>query len=771
MMRLSALLSLALLASACATATPPAPLPLVPRPKAVTATGGAFELRADVRVRLAAGSSEEAAAVAERWARSARQVTGQPLPVATGPCERGSVCVRVTGAGPAEGYALSVTGDSVVVAGNDHAGLFYGLETLSQLLPPGPVTDNAGSGRPVRIPAATVTDAPRFPWRGMHLDVGRHFFGPEFVKRYIDQLARYKINRFHWHLTEDQGWRIEIERYPRLTEVAAWRRETMVAKNFEPYVGDGVRYGGFYTQDEVRDIVAYARERYVTIVPEIELPGHSTAALAAYPELGCTEGPIEVATTWGVFEDIYCPKEETFAFLEGVLTEVMELFPGEYIHIGGDEAPKARWEASEVAQEVMRREGLADEGELQSWFVRRIERFLDAHGRRLIGWDEILEGGLPPNATVMSWQGVQGGIDAARQGHDVVMTPTSHVYFDYLQGDTAQEPLGIGGFVPLERVYSFEPVPDELSAAEARHVLGAQANLWTEYIPTGEHAEYMLNPRLLALSEVVWSPAEVRDFLDFARRLPWHLERMDALGIRYRVPDVLGLERDGLTLDKKANVELAGAASGVIRYTLDGTDPTATSPAYALPLELDVEDDPVTVSARLFTDGGQAGPMRRASFSRATPRPAALVDTPLEAGFVVDLFQGSFRRVADLERRGEEPVRREKVERVALPDWTPAEGFGLRFRGYLSVPEDGVYTFRLSSDDGAVLRFGGAPVLDHDGPHTLSEKVGQVALAKGLHPLELMYFQAGGGKALELEWAGPDGVFAPVDSRVVGRVR
>ncbi|MHB1193563.1 MAG: family 20 glycosylhydrolase [Longimicrobiales bacterium] len=771
MMRLPALLSLALLASACATATPPAPLPLVPRPSEVTPAGGAFELRAGVGVRLAAGSSEEAAAVAERWARSARQVTGQPLPVATGPCERGSVCLRVTGQGPAEGYALSVTGDSVVVAGNDHAGLFYGLETLSQLLPPGPVADNAGSGRPVRIRAATVTDAPRFPWRGMHLDVGRHFFGPEFVKRYIDQLARYKINRFHWHLTEDQGWRIEIERYPRLTEVAAWRRETMVAKNFEPYVGDGVRYGGFYTQAEVRDIVAYARERYVTIVPEIELPGHSTAALAAYPEFGCTEGPIEVATTWGVFEDIYCPKEETFAFLEGVLTEVMELFPGEYIHIGGDEAPKARWEASEVAQEVMRREGLADESELQSWFVRRIERFLDAHGRRLIGWDEILEGGLAPNATVMSWRGVQGGIDAARQGHDVVMTPTSHVYFDYLQGEAAQEPLGIGGFVPLERVYSFEPVPDELSAAEARRVLGAQANLWTEYIPTGEHAEYMLNPRLLALSEVVWSPAEARDFRDFARRLPWHLERMDALGIRYRIPDVLGLERDGLTLDKKAKVELAAAASGVIRYTLDGTEPTATSPAYVRPLELDVEDEPVTVSARLFTEGGQAGPMRRARFSRATPRPAALVDTPLEAGFVVDLFQGSFRRVADLERRGQEPVRREKVEGVALPDWTPSEGFGLRFRGYLSVPEDGVYTFRLSSDDGAVLRFGGAPVLDHDGPHTLSEKVGQVALAKGLHPLELMYFQAGGGKALELEWAGPDGVFAPVDSRVVGRVR
>ena len=545
----------------------------------------------------------------------------------------------------------------------------------------------------------------------------------------------------------------------------------MVEKNFEPFVGDGTRYGGFYTQDEIRDVVAYARERYVTIVPEIEMPGHSLAALAAYPELACTPGPFEVGTRWGVFEDIYCPKQETFEFLENVLTEVMDLFPGEYIHIGGDEAPRARWEASDVAQDVMRREGLSDAHELQSWFVRRIERFLNDHGRRLIGWDEILEGGLAPDATVMSWRSTQGGIEAARQGHDVIMTPTSHLYFDFYQGDPAQEPLAIGGYQPLERVYAFEPVPDALTPAEARHILGAQGNLWTEYITTEEHAEYMAFPRALALAEVTWSPAAVRDFEDFVRRLPWHLDRLDAAGIHYRIPDVVGLERDRLTLDKKVAVTLEAPAHGVIRYTVDGTEPMPTSAAYQRPLELDVEEGPVTVAARIFPPDGRAGAVRRATFSRTTLRPAALVDALLEPGLRVDLFEGSFRRAADLERRGQSAVRTNPMDAVTLPEWATGDEFGLRFRGYLDVPGDGVYTFRLTSDDGAVLRFAGTTILDHDGLHGASSKEGQAALARGLHPFEVLYFQAGGGKTLQLEWAAPGGAFTTVDSATVLRIR
>ncbi len=510
---------------------------ILPAPRSVTEGGAPFSLIPSTAIALADGSDAETLRVVELWAGPLRDATGFPLSIARG----GEIRLAVDGAGAPESYRLTVAEDGITLAAADHAGLFYGLQTLTQLLPPGVGEGRVSAPASLELLAVQIDDAPRFAYRGMHLDVARHFFGPDFVKRYIDMLARYKLNRFHWHLTEDQGWRIEIDRYPRLIEVGAYRAETHVGHGREDFNGDGVRYGGYYTKDEIRDIVAYAEERYVTIIPEIEMPGHSLAALAAYPELACTDGPFEVGKTWGVFEDIYCPKEETFEFLENVLTEVMELFPGEYIHIGGDEAPKDRWEESEVAQGVMRREGLADEHELQSWFIQRIERFLNANGRRLIGWDEILEGGLASDATVMSWRGAEGGIDAARQGHDVVMTPYSHLYLDRYQSERqANEPLAIGGFLPLDTVYSYEPVPEELTAEEARHILGAQANVWTEYMLTEEHVEYMVFPRLFALSEVVWSPPDARDYDEFLRRLEWHLDRLDALGINYRPLDAGG---------------------------------------------------------------------------------------------------------------------------------------------------------------------------------------------------------------------------------------
>jgi hexosaminidase len=341
------------------------------------------------------------------------------------------------GNGAPESYTLRVGPAGVTLVAADSAGLFYGLQTLRQLVE---------AGAPVA--GIEIADAPRFSYRGMHLDVARHFQPVDFVKRYIDLLSRHKMNTFHWHLTDDQGWRIQIDQYPRLTEVGGCRKETMVARNFNPYVGDGIPHCGFYTKDQVRDVIAYARARHVTVIPEIEMPGHAKAALAAYPSLGCTPGPFEVLTTWGVDEDVFCPSEETFRFLDDVLGEVAALFPGKYIHIGGDEVPKTRWRASPLAQEVMRRENLASPEALQSWFIRRVERMLTARGKRLIGWDEILEGGLAPEATVMSWRGSEGGLAAARENHDVIMSPNSHLYFDFYQGDPRQEPLNIGGFTP-----------------------------------------------------------------------------------------------------------------------------------------------------------------------------------------------------------------------------------------------------------------------------------------------------------------------------------
>lgn len=417
-----------------------------------------------------------------------------------------------------ESYALSVAEKGVSVSASTTAGLFYGLLTFGQLLS----ADDTVSGDLI-VPHIEISDCPRHCWRGMHLDVSRHFPPAEFIKKYIDLLARHKMNVFHWHLTDDQGWRIEIKRYPRLTEIGAWRKEL-----------DGRVYGGFYTQQEIRQIVAYARRRFVTIVPEIELPGHASAALAAYPEYSCSGGPFEVATQWGVFDDVYCPgKETTFKFLEDVLTEVAELFPGQYIHIGGDECPKVRWNNHELCQGRMRELGLANADELQAYFVSRIARHLKTLGKRLVGWDEILDGGAPAGATIMAWRNAQKGIEAAQSGHDVVMTPMSHCYFDHYQAKE-NEPKAIGGFTPLETVYSFEPIPTDLPPELAHHILGAQGNVWTEYMPDTSHIEYMAFPRLCALSEVLWSPRKVRSLPDFVERLRLHLKRLDRLNVNYR---------------------------------------------------------------------------------------------------------------------------------------------------------------------------------------------------------------------------------------------
>lgn len=438
-----------------------------------------------------------------------------------------------------EGYTVSVKYDKIVIAGKTSTGVFYGIQSLRQLLPVA-IETNENKIVELSIPAVEITDSPRYAYRGMHLDVSRHFFPVANVKRYIDLIALHKMNTFHWHLTDDQGWRIEIKKYPKLTAIGGFRKGTAIglagSKN-APYTYDTIPYGGFYTQEDIKEVVAYAAARHITVIPEIELPGHSLAALAAYPEFGNMKGPFEVAKRWGIFTEIYAPTEETFGFLEDVFTEVLTLFPSKLIHIGGDEVLKKEWQESAYAQELMKREDLKNEHELQSYFIKRIEKFLNDNGRNIIGWDEILEGGLAPNATVMSWRGVEGGIAAAQQQHPVVMTPGTHCYFDYYQIEEEKrknEPItGSKKHTTVEKVYTYEPTPSELTPKEAKYILGAQGNVWTEYMPTWDRVEYKVLPRMTALAEVVWSSKEARDWEDFHKRLQHLAQRYDALGYTY----------------------------------------------------------------------------------------------------------------------------------------------------------------------------------------------------------------------------------------------
>jgi hexosaminidase len=505
-----------------------------------------------------------------------------------------------------EGYKLSVSQQQINISAATEQGAFYALQTLFQLLPSDIFSAKTVKKINWKVPCLDIEDSPRYSYRGLHLDVARHFFPVSFVKKYIDLLAMHKMNTFHWHLTDDQGWRIEIKKYPKLTEIGGFRRETLIGHySTNPQKFDGQRYGGFYTQAEIKEVVAYANERFVTIIPEIEMPGHALAALSAYPELSCDPTKTyQAATKWGVFDDVFCPSETTFDFMQDVLTEVMDLFPSKYIHIGGDECPKTAWKKSKFCQDLIKKEGLKDEEGLQSYFIRRIEKFVNAKGKRIIGWDEILEGGLAPDATVMSWRGTEGGIAAAKEDHDVIMTPGTHCYLDHYQAEPETEPLAIGGLTTLEKIYAYEPTPSVLTDEQAKHILGAQGNVWTEYMLNSAYVEYMVFPRAIALSEVLWSPKSSRNYDDFISRLQPHLKRFDRMNTNYAkrffdVKSALNIE------DSKPLVSLTSAAkSGDIRYSTDGYEPKITSPIYTQPIGI---EKVTTIKAGVFQNGKAVG--------------------------------------------------------------------------------------------------------------------------------------------------------------------
>jgi hexosaminidase len=511
-----------------------------------------------------------------------------------------------------EGYLLSVRPKQLIVKATDGQGIFYGLQTIYQLLPANTMGQSKNSS--ISIPAVDIVDKPRYSWRGMMLDVGRYFYPVSFIKKFIDYLAMHKMNTFHWHLVEDHGWRIEIKKHPELTEVGAWRKGTQINPGRQI---DHKIHGGYYTQDQIREVVAYAKERYVTIIPEIEMPGHTLSALAAYPELSCTGGPFEMLVQWGIQDDIYCAgNEKTFKFLEDVLSEVADLFPSPIIHIGGDEAPKKRWKACEKCQARIKNEGLKDEHELQSYFIKRIEKFLLTKNKNIIGWDEILEGGLAPNASVMSWRGIKGGITAAKQHHNVVMSPTSHMYFDYYQGDPSLEPAAIGGLTTLQKVYSYEPTPADLLPEEEKYILGVQGNIWSEYIHSPEKVEYMAFPRAAALAEVAWTQPEYKDWEIFKRKMEKQYLRYEGLGINYALSAYN--VRQEVEIDSTAQKATVTFKSDnynpQIYYTLDGSEPTPDALKYHQPFEV---DEPVIINAATFKNGKRISEISQQYINRA----------------------------------------------------------------------------------------------------------------------------------------------------------
>ncbi|MFY7845387.1 beta-N-acetylhexosaminidase [Chryseobacterium gambrini] len=517
-------------------------------------------------------------------------------------------------------YIINISNEMIMVIGKNPEGLFQGIQTLLQLIK----TSEDG-----KIPALEIQDSPKFQWRGMHLDVSRHFFTVEEVKQYIDYLAMYKLNTFHWHLTDDQGWRIEIKKYPKLTQIGSKRKESMIGA-YVDNTFDGKPYGPyFYTQDQIKEVVKYAQERHITVVPEIEMPGHALAALSAYPDLACTKGPFEPATKWGVFDDVFCPKEETFKFLENVLDEVIVLFPSQYIHIGGDECPKTRWKECAHCQELIKKNNMKDEHGLQSYFIQRIEKYVNSKGRKIIGWDEILEGGLAPNAAVMSWTGIKGGVEAAKSGHFAVMTPGSYCYFDHYQGDPATEPNAFGGFTPLDKVYSYNPIPEELNTEQAKYILGVQANLWTEYILDFNHVQYMIFPRLLALSEVGWGTADPKNYKEFEGRVINEFKNLDKMGVNYAksIYNVSGKvisSENGVAYELSTSQNLDG-----IRYTVDGTDPSSNSQNYNNPIPVSKS---MTVKSAYFENGKLKSAISSQSFtiSKTTGKKITLEEKPSE---------------------------------------------------------------------------------------------------------------------------------------------
>ena len=709
---------------------------VIPAPQSLVQHKGYFELNNNTSL---GATSPEAKTIAEFFASKMKQSTGYEIKVA----EQGNISLVINTSADLtndEGYTLEVSEKNVTVTAKTAQGLFYGMQTFMQLLPAEIESPSVVSGIAWQAPSVSINDAPRFGYRGIHLDPCRHFMPVEAVKKYIDVLSLFKINRLHWHLTDDQGWRIEIKKYPKLQEIASKRIE-----------GEGFEHGGYYTQEEIKEVVQYAADHFITVIPELEIPGHEMAAIAAYPELSCKGEPGTPRIIWGVEDIVMCPgKEDMFKFLEGVIDEMVPLFPSEYFHVGGDECPKISWKNCPKCQARIQAEGLkgddkhSAEEKLQSYVIQRMEKYLASKGKKIIGWDEILEGGLAPTATVMSWRGEEGGIAAASMNHSVIMTPSGNgMYLDAYQGDSKIEPVTIGGYTPLEKTYSYNPVPDTLAAiGKGNYILGVQGNTWSEYMYSEEKREYMIFPRIIAVAEIGWTNLDRKDYKDFERRIENAYVRLDGHDMNYHIPlpEQPNGSCDFVAFTDKAVLEFTTSRPMKMVYTLDGSEPTVTSTPYTAPIEI---NETTTLKIASALPSGKLSPIRTIQVEKQTLSPAKEV-AQTKPGLEMEVFDGMFLNIKELEEAQPKGVKkvirstRELTSQVKTSEsMRGVKQYAAIANGYVNIPEDGVYF--VSSDleevwiDGKLLINNGGEV------KRFSRHDKSIALAKGLHEIKAVF--------------------------------
>ena len=729
--------------------------PIIPYPTSLTTDSGQFIVDRGTKLVLSAPQFRQEA---EQLQALIQSVLGKPLASGNETAYRSLLLSYDTTLNHPEAYRLAIAPSGVRLAAATPAGMFRAVQTLRQLMP---VTVEGSPETPASefaLPALTIDDQPAYDWRGLHLDVSRHFFSTDYLKKLLDLMALYKFNKFHLHLTDDQGWRMEIKHYPKLTEEGAWRtfnqqdsvcmersvdNPDMAIDPQHTRQKDGqTQYGGFYTQDEMKEIIRYAAARHIEIIPEIDMPGHMSAAIQSYKELSCAG-----EAGWGdLFSVPICPcSEYTYAFAENVFSEIIDLFPSPYIHLGADEVDKTTWEASERCQDLMKQEGLANGAELQSYFVHRMQKFFASRGKKLIGWDDMLEGGIDSSATVMYWRSwVQDAPQqAARNGNDIIMSPVSTLYFDYPPDKHS-----------VEKVYHFNPVPEGFQSSEAAAVLGAQANLWTEYVPTEARADYLYFPRATALAEALWSGQD--HYQSYLHRLSAHYPRLNALKVRYRLPDLQGFTQNNVFVGR-ATLTVDAPAPGLrIYYTRDGQVPTRQDSVLESPLTV---TEPDTIKLVAYADTGLSGDRYTITYrpqTLAAPTPAGRT----KAGLRVAYFPDSFKNTAEMQQA--QAADTFTVAQVTVPKAADAPSFGLQYRGYLDIPETGIYSFYFTCDDGGFLRIAGRDVVDNDGLHSAIEKTGQAALQQGLHPFALDFVEGGGGFTLRLMYCRDGGMPQPI---------